>query len=92
MPVSTPEPTIELTAGIKGRLVYIVGDQDQVVTPEQRAAIDARLTAEGIRHDLIIIPGAAHAFLAEDTPAYQPAPAAQAWHIIADTLAAELSG
>jgi len=92
MPVSTPEPTIELTAGIKGRLVYIVGEDDHVVTPEQRAAIDARLTAEGIRHDLIIIPGAAHAFLAEGTPAYQAVPAAQAWQVIADTLAAELTG
>jgi len=91
MPVSTPEPTIELTAGIKGRLVYIVGEDDHVVTPEQRTAIDARLTAEGIRHDMIIIPGAAHAFLAEGTPAYQPAPAAQAWQVIARTLAAELT-
>jgi carboxymethylenebutenolidase len=90
MPVSMPEPTIELTAGIKGRLVYIVGDQDHVVTPEQRTAIDARLTAEGIRHDMIVIPGAAHAFLAEGTPAYQPEPAAQAGQIIAGTLAADL--
>jgi carboxymethylenebutenolidase len=91
MPVSTPEPTIELTAGIKGRLVYIVGDQDHVITPEQCAAIGARLTAEGIRHDMIVIPGAGHAFLAEGTPAYQPAPAAQAWQLIAATLSAELN-
>jgi carboxymethylenebutenolidase len=90
MPVSTPEPTLELTGGIAGRLVFIVGDQDHVVTEEQRAAIAARLAAGGVRHDMVVLPGAPHAFLAEGTPAYQPEAAAQAWQLIAEVLAAEL--
>jgi carboxymethylenebutenolidase len=90
MPLNRPEPTIELTAGIKGRLVYIVGDKDHVVTAEQRAQIAARLAADGVRHDLVVLPGAPHAFLAEDTPSYDAAAAGAAWQLIADALAAEL--
>jgi carboxymethylenebutenolidase len=90
MPLNRPEPTIELTAGIKGRLVYIVGDRDHVVTAEQRAEIAARLAADGVRHDLVVLPGAAHAFLAEGTPSYDAAAADAAWQLIAGALAAEL--
>jgi dienelactone hydrolase/putative intracellular protease/amidase len=90
MPLNQPEPTIELTAGIKGRLVYIVGDRDHVVTAEQRAEIAARLAADGVRHDLVVLPGAPHAFLAEGTSSYDAAAAAAAWQLIADVLAAEL--
>ena len=90
MPVSTPEPTIELTGGIKGRLVFIAGDQDHVVTQEQRTAIDDRLIGDGIRHDMVVLPGARHAFLAEGTPSYDADAAAAAWQIIEEVLAAEL--
>jgi carboxymethylenebutenolidase len=88
--VSTPEPTIELTGGIKGRLVFIAGDQDHVVTQEQRTAIDDRLIGDGIRHDMVVLPGAPHAFLAEGTPSYDADAAAAAWQIIEEVLAAEL--
>ena len=90
MPLNRPEPTLELTGGIKGRLVYIVGDKDHVVTAEQRAQIAARLAADGVRHDLVVLPGAPHAFLAEGTPSYDAAAASAAWQLIADALAAEL--
>jgi carboxymethylenebutenolidase len=86
MPVSQPEPTIELTGGITGRLVFIVGSDDHVVTAEQRDAIAARLTAEGVEHELIVIDGAPHAFLAEGTSAYREEAAAQAWRLIEKAL------
>jgi carboxymethylenebutenolidase len=92
MPVSRPEPTIELTKGITGRLVFIVGDQDHVIGADQREAIAARLAADGVRHDMIVIPGAPHAFLAEGTPSFDPAAADRAWHIIEQTLDTELKG
>jgi dienelactone hydrolase len=40
---------------------YIVGDEDHVVTAEQRAVIAARLAAEGVRHEMVVLPGARHA-------------------------------
>jgi carboxymethylenebutenolidase len=86
MPVSRPEPTVELTGGITGKLVFITGDADHVVTAEQRAQIAARLTAEGVDHEMVVIPGAPHAFLSEGTPAYDPAAAATAWQVITMSL------
>jgi len=86
MPVSQPEPTIELTGGITGKLVFITGSRDHVVTEAQRDAIAARLTAEGVRHEMIVIDGAPHAFLAEGTPAYHADAAAAAWRAIEQAL------
>jgi carboxymethylenebutenolidase len=86
MPVSRPEPTVELTGGITGKLVFITGDADHVVTAEQRAQIAARLTAEGVDHEMMVIPGAPHAFLSEGTPTYDPAAANAAWQVIATSL------
>jgi dienelactone hydrolase/putative intracellular protease/amidase len=86
MPVSRPEPTIELTAGITGRLVFITGDADHVVTSAQREAIAARLKADGVDHEMLVIPGAPHAFLAEGTPSYRSDSATRAWNVIEVSL------
>jgi carboxymethylenebutenolidase len=90
MPLNKPEPVLSLAGGIKGRMVYIVGDNDHVVTAEQRARIAERLAAEGVRHDMLVLPGAGHAFLAEGTPSYDEAAAGTAWQAITGALAAEL--
>ncbi|MFI6603107.1 dienelactone hydrolase family protein [Nonomuraea sp. NPDC050536] len=71
IPISRPEPTLDLTAGIKGRLVYIVGDRDHVVTAEHRAAIADRLRAEGVAHEMVVVEGAPHAFLSDPDSPYQ---------------------
>jgi carboxymethylenebutenolidase len=49
-----------------------------------------RLAADGVRHDMLVLPGAGHAFLAEGTPSYDEAAAGTAWQVITDVLAAEL--
>jgi carboxymethylenebutenolidase len=90
MPVSTPEPTLELTPGIKGRVLFLVGDQDHVISEAQRAAIAERLAAAGVRHEMVEFPDAPHAFLSEDAPTFHPAAAAESWRRIAGVLAAEL--
>ncbi|WP_196814416.1 dienelactone hydrolase family protein [Nocardia sp. BMG111209] len=87
IPVSTPEPTVELTGGITGRLVYVVGEQDPVVPPADRRVIADRLVAEGVSHDLVVVPGAGHAFLAEGTAGYSPAAAEFTWALIERELA-----
>jgi dienelactone hydrolase/putative intracellular protease/amidase len=90
MPVSRPEPTLELTPGITGRLLFIVGDRDHVIDEKQRTAIADRLTAEGVRHEVVVIPGAPHAFLSEGTASYHAAAAVVAWRRVEEVLAGEL--
>ncbi|WP_248966048.1 dienelactone hydrolase family protein [Sphaerisporangium perillae] len=90
IPVSRPEPTLELTADITGRMVVIVGDRDHVVTEEQRTAIAQRLEADGIRHEVIVIPDAPHAFLSVGTPTFHATAAEQTWKLIAHSLTTEL--
>jgi carboxymethylenebutenolidase len=84
--LSQPEPVLDLTGGITGRLVFITGSDDHVVTAAQREAIAARLTAEGVDHEMVVIEGAPHAFLAEGTPTYRPDAAATAWQLIEKAL------
>jgi carboxymethylenebutenolidase len=88
IPLSTPEPTLELTGGITGRLVYVVGELDHVVSAEQRAAIAARLAADGIDHDVVVVPGAPHAYLSEDADSYRADAAEQTWALIEREFAA----
>ncbi|MFI6319238.1 dienelactone hydrolase family protein [Nonomuraea sp. NPDC050556] len=83
IPVSRPSPTLELTGGIRGRLLYLVGSDDHVITAEQRQRIAARLEADGVDHEMIVYPGAAHAFLSTDVPA-----AEEAWKTIEEALGA----
>lgn len=83
--VSRPSPTLDLTSGIKGRLLYLVGSDDHVITAEQRQRIADRLEADRIDHQVIVYAGAPHAFLSMDLPA-----AEEAWKTIEEALAASL--
>ncbi|MEV1240101.1 dienelactone hydrolase family protein [Nonomuraea sp. NPDC049750] len=87
IPVSGPEPTLDLTPGIKGKLVYIVGDRDHAIIEEQHAAIAERLQADGIRHEMVVLAGAPHAFLAQEDSPYH----AETWQRIEQALADELA-
>ena len=86
IPVSSPEPTLDLTPGIKGKLVYIVGDHDHVITEEHRTAIAEHLRADGIRHEMVVLAGAPHAFLSQEDSPYH----AETWQRIERALADEL--
>lgn len=88
--LSRPESTLDLTAGIKGRVLYVVGDEDHVIPEEQRAAIAAQLAAAGVRHDFVVLPGVPHAFLSEGTPSFRAEAAEETWRLIEQTLGAEL--
>ncbi|WP_280723870.1 dienelactone hydrolase family protein [Kitasatospora sp. MAA4] len=81
MPFSRPEPTLALTPNIAGRLLYLVGEDDHVVLPEQQREIAAALHAAGSQHRFVAYPGAGHGFLRTD-----PAAAADAWERVRDLL------
>jgi carboxymethylenebutenolidase len=59
IPLSRPEPTITLTPGIRGRLLYVVGDRDHVITAPERARLRAALEP---RHEYVELAGIEHAF------------------------------
>ena len=87
IPLSQPTPTLDLTARISGRLLYLVGEDDVVITAGQRRAIGDALRAAGPGHDLVSYPGAAHAFWWPGTPAFNAEARSDAWQRILAFLA-----
>jgi carboxymethylenebutenolidase len=79
IPLSQPDPTLGLAPGIKGRLMYIVGEDDFLITAEQRAEIAAALRTAGPDHEVVTYPGVNHAFWWPDTPEYSEQARADAW-------------
>ncbi len=94
IPLSQPEPTITLTPGIAehdGRLLFLVGEQDQLIGAEQRRELKHALTTAHVRHELIVYPDTPHAFFWEDTDTFRRGTRDDAWRRVQDLLAAELS-
>lgn len=87
IPLSQPRPTLELTPGITGRLLYLVGEEDSLIDAGQRGQIRDALRAAGIDHELVVYPGTGHAFFWPDTPAFQQAARDDAWTRILALLA-----
>jgi carboxymethylenebutenolidase len=85
--LSQPEPTLDLTPRITGRLLYLVGEDDFLITAGQRRAIGDALRAAGPGHELVSYPGAAHAFWWPGTPEYNAEARADAWERILAFLA-----
>lgn len=72
IPMSQPRPTLDLTPGISGRLLYLVGEDDFLIDAAQREAIARALhdAPGGDGHELVSYPGVAHAFWWPGTPEY----------------------
>jgi carboxymethylenebutenolidase len=62
IPMSLPTPTLDLTPGITGRILYLVGEDDALIDAGQREQIRAALAAAGADHELVSYPGVGHAF------------------------------
>jgi len=89
IPLGRPEPTLARTAKITGRLLILVGEDDQVVPEGHRREIAQALRAAGVRHEIIEYPGMAHGFLSDRRATYTEA-AHGAWQRVQDLLTAEL--
>lgn len=87
IPLSRPAPTLELTAGIGGRILYLVGEDDTLIDVVQRRQIRGALQAAGTDHEFITYPGAAHAFFWPGTPAFNQKARDDAWSRILTMLA-----
>ena len=67
--LSRPEPTLDLTPAIRGRVLFLVGEEDHVVPAEHRRQIADALRAAGTQHQVVVYPGVGHAFLGVDPDA-----------------------
>jgi carboxymethylenebutenolidase len=87
--LSVPGPLLDLAPGIAGqgcRVVYLVGADDHVVTPDQTRLTGQRLAAAGVPHEVVVYPDAPHGFLADERPTFRPAAAADAWQRLTSAL------
>jgi carboxymethylenebutenolidase len=87
IPMSQPSPTLELTAGIRGRLLYLVGDHDTLIDAAQRRQIRDALQAANTDHEFVTYPDTAHAFFWPGTPAFSQQARDDAWSRILTMLA-----
>ncbi len=87
IPMSRPAPTLDLTAGISGRILYLVGEDDTLIDAGQRRQIRGALQAAGTDHEFISYPDAAHAFFWSGTPAFNQKARDDAWSRILTMLA-----
>lgn len=87
IPLSQPTPTLDLTPGITGRLVYLVGEEDTLIDAGQRGQIHAALHHAGVEHELVSYPGTGHAFFWPGTPAFRRPARDDAWSRILAMLA-----
>jgi carboxymethylenebutenolidase len=88
IPMSQSSPTLELTAGIRGRMLYLVGADDALIDSGQRREIRDALLDAGTDYEFITYPGAAHAFFWPGTPAFSRPARDDAWSRILAMLAA----
>jgi carboxymethylenebutenolidase len=94
LPIAKPEPTLEAAAGIarqRGKLLYVVGGKDAVISPAQVTLIRSKLAEAQVAYELVVYPEAAHAFFWEGTPSFDRAARDASWRRVeaffADALA-----
>jgi carboxymethylenebutenolidase len=87
IPLSQPSPTLDLTPGISGRILYLVGEEDTLIDARQRDQIRQALDAAGTDYELVSYPGAEHAFFWPGTPPFDAAVRDDAWARILALLA-----
>jgi carboxymethylenebutenolidase len=87
IPMSRPTPTLDLTPGITGRLLYLVGEDDALIGAAQRGQIAAALAAAGVDHELVTYPCVGHAYFWPGTPPFSRAARDDSWSRILRLLA-----
>jgi len=89
IPLSRPEPTLSLSSGITGRLLYLVGEDDMLISASERSSIGTALSGPGLSGagEVVSYPGVQHAFFWPGTPAFSQAARDDAWRRILELLA-----
>lgn len=84
--------TVERTGGIRGRILCLFGERDALIPAEQVDRIRVALGEHGVRHDVVVYPGADHGFFCDQRASYQKDAAADAWERTLRLFAEELRG
>jgi carboxymethylenebutenolidase len=87
IPMSQPSPTLDLTPGISGQILYLTGEEDTLIDAGQRRQIRGALQSASIDHEFVSYPGTAHAFFWPGTPAFSQEARDDAWARILAMLA-----
>lgn len=90
IPLAEPQPPLAAAAAIAAHGTFVlgfVGGRDFLISPEEWQAIDERLAASGVAHELITYPDAAHGFANATRPdTFDPQASADAWRRVLATL------
>jgi len=73
------QPTPEFVAGIKTPVLAIYGEDDAGIPPELYNGLEAEMDRQEKTFEMVIYPGAGHAFMNDTRPAYNANAAADAW-------------
>jgi carboxymethylenebutenolidase len=76
---------------LRAPILLIYGEKDQSVPPEQGRQLEQQLKNMGKKVDLVIYPGADHAFFNDTRPVYKPDAASDAWRRTIDFFRSTLS-
>ncbi len=72
-------PVLGETERIRRPILCLFGAEDRGIPPEDVAAVRAKLDALTAPHEVVVYPGAGHAFFCDARPAYHPESARDAW-------------
>jgi carboxymethylenebutenolidase len=76
--LSQPAPTLERSAGIRGRALVLIGDADHAISGAERDAIEGALAQAGVTHEVVTYPGVQHGFMCDRRDSYDAAAAQDA--------------
>ena len=83
--------TVSRTSKIRGRILCLFGAEDGMIPQDQVARIQEALSEAGVRHEVVVYPGADHGFFCDQRGTYQKEAAADAWQRVKALFAEELA-
>lgn len=84
--------TVDRSDQIKGRILCLFGENDDYISAADVDKIRGSLEANGIRHEVVVYPGAGHGFFCDIRGDYHADSAADAWSRVKALFAEELVG
>lgn len=90
MATDAPDSPHRLAPLMKARIYVAGADQDAHFSDEEKARLDAALTAAGVEHVVETYPGARHGFTMPDLPVYDREAAERHWRELLALFAATL--
>jgi carboxymethylenebutenolidase len=91
-PARKPRAPLAMAAELRCPLLAFFGEQDSFIPQSDVRALERELTGARAGAEIVVVPGAGHAFMNDTRPdAYRPEAAAMAWRRTVDFLRAQLS-